>query len=76
MKRGLLVALAIMAGLAAFLLTWLWRVRAALPYNSEGRYFDPTEAVVLHEQSVAIYAGLALTLWAIAGFAIWGAFRH
>ena len=48
----------------------LWNGRRALSYNSEGRYFDPEQVMVLHEQAVAIYGAMALLL-GLAGMALW-----
>jgi hypothetical protein len=76
MKRALLALLALASSLAAVFLTLTWRMRAAMPYNSEGRHFDAAQAVVYHEQAVAIYAALALSGWALAALAAWGAFRR
>jgi hypothetical protein len=50
---------AVLAGLTAlFALTW--RNRAALPYNSEGRFFDASDSVVYHDSSVVSYAVMTL----------------
>ena len=62
----LLLALAVVAAAAGAWLTSLWRHRAGLPYNAEGRYFDAAEAVVYREQAVAIYGGFAALAWIIA----------
>ena len=45
---------------------WLWQTRRGLPYNEEGRYFDAEQAVILHQQSVPVYAALALVLLALS----------
>ncbi|WP_296722549.1 hypothetical protein [Erythrobacter sp.] len=59
-RRGLLI-LASLAGLGiAFGSALIWNARRTLPFNSEGRYFDPETAVVVHQQSVDAYAMLAV----------------
>ena len=71
----LLLSVAVVAGAAGALLTSIWRQRAALPYNSEGRYFDAAGAVVYQEQAVAIYGGSAALAWIIAVAAVVWALR-
>lgn len=58
---ALLIAGAFFAG--------LWWQRAGLPYNEQERYFDSDTAVVYQENSVVVYAGLAV-LVALIGAAL------
>jgi len=61
-RRGLL-ALAALAALGGALLCGLiWNARRSLPFNGEGRHFDPDTAIVVQQQSTAVYAILAVTL--------------
>lgn len=53
----------------------IWNARRGLPYNEEGRYLDLTTAVVVHEQSVMIYAGFALLFTVLAAMALYAASR-
>lgn len=46
---------------------WQYCASAGLSYNSEGRYFDPAEGVVYHEQTVEFWM---VVLVAAAGLAI------
>lgn len=39
---------------------WLWRMRRALPYNSEGRYFHAVSGVVYYQGAVTAYGGDAM----------------
>lgn len=48
----------------------LWLNRIALPYNSEGRYFDEVGAVVYEEQSVIVYGLLTLLLFGLLTLAV------
>ncbi|UAB78270.1 hypothetical protein INR77_00495 [Erythrobacter sp. SCSIO 43205] len=61
LKLALRVA-AILLFLGAGVLAWIWNARRALPYNDEGRYFDPLGGVVMHEQAVTPYGLSALAL--------------
>ena len=64
-RRGLLwLASAIALGSAAAS-ALIWNARRALPFNAEGRYFDPDSAVVIHQQSVTGYAMLGIVLMLI-----------
>lgn len=56
LRRLLGCALLLVGGL----LTALWWSRSNLPYNEQGRYFDSATATVYQEQSLLVYAGLAL----------------
>ena len=38
---------------------WLFVSRAILPYNEEGRYFDPDGVVVYHIQAAELFGVLA-----------------
>jgi hypothetical protein len=46
MKRAVSLTLALVLAASALLLAWMWRVRSALTYNDEGRYFDSADSVV------------------------------
>lgn len=61
-RRGLLWLAAIMALSLAAVCALIWNARRVLPFNAEGRYFDPRTAVVVHEQSVLVFAGLGIAL--------------
>ena len=61
-RRGLLWLAAAIALTLAALCALMWNARRSLPFNAEGRYFDPPTAIVVHEQSVAVYAMLAVAL--------------
>lgn len=73
MKRWLLriaCVLSLAAGVAA---AALWFARRSLPYNTEGRHFDPGTGLVIHEQSATgfgmtalICIALALSVWMIS----------
>lgn len=39
---------------------WLWQARRALPYNSEGRYFDAVSGVSYDQAAVTVYGGAAM----------------
>jgi hypothetical protein len=65
-RRGLtglaaLIALVIAAGSAL-----IWNARRALRFNPEGRYFDPDTATVVHQQTVEVYAILAVAFGLLA----------
>lgn len=69
MIRGLVAAL--FAGLA-ILFAVLTALRARLPYDEAGRYFDPVDAVTYDRQAVLVYGLLALLAAVAAVFAaIW-----
>lgn len=57
MIRGLVAA--VFAGLA-ILFAALTVLRARLPYDEAGRYFDPADAVTYDQQAVLVYGLLAL----------------
>lgn len=63
MIRGLVAA--VFAGLA-ILFTALTALRARLPYDETGRYFDPVDAVTYDQQAVLVYGGLALLAAVVA----------
>ncbi len=62
---AVLRALFWLATLTVALAVWEFATGAELPYNSEGRYFDPTEGVVYHQQTVEFWA-VVLVVAAIA----------
>lgn len=62
MRQWALLIAAIVTWAAAGVSACLWFERRGLPYNAEGRYFDESTATVLHEQSVAVFAVLAVSL--------------
>ena len=66
MKKALSLAIALVLVAAATLFVWLWRVRATLPYNEAGRYFDSTDSVVYDDGAVVVYGLLALLFTAAA----------
>jgi len=68
------VAVALLLAGAGFCAV-VWNNRRALPYNAQEHYFDSKDAVVLHEQSVGIYGGLALLLTLLA-VTLWIASRR
>lgn len=62
MRRALLWLTAAVALGSSAASALIWNARRALPFNAEGRYFDPDNAVVVHQQSVTAYAMLAVAL--------------
>ena len=68
-QRALLIA-AILTWAAAGTSACLWFERRGLPYNAQGRYFDENTATVLHEQSVAVFAVLAVLLLLLGVFVL------
>jgi hypothetical protein len=36
--------------------------RSTLPYNAEGRYFDPETNIVYHQQSIGVYGFVTVVL--------------
>lgn len=48
----------------------LWLNRIALPYNSEGRYFDEVSTVVYEEQSLIVYGLLTLMTFGLLAVAV------
>lgn len=70
MIRGLVTA--VFAGLA-ILFAVLTVLRARLPYDEAGRYFDPVDAVTYDQQAVLVYGLLALAAATVAVVAVvWG----
>ena len=63
MIRGLVAA--IFAGLAILFAT-LTVMRARLPYDETGRYFDPADAVTYDRQAIVVFGLLALAAAALA----------
>ncbi|MCF8879828.1 hypothetical protein L5876_08390 [Hyphobacterium sp. SN044] len=63
MIRGLVTA--IFAGLA-ILFAVLTALRARLPYDEAGRYFDPADAVTYDRQAVLVYGVLAFAAAVVA----------
>lgn len=63
MIRGLVTA--VFAGLA-ILFAALTAVRARLPYDEAGRYFDPADAVTYDRQAVLVYGVLAVAAVVVA----------
>lgn len=63
MIRGLVAAA--FAGLA-ILFAALTALRACLPYDEAGRYFDPVDAVTYDRQAVLVYGALALLAAVVA----------
>jgi hypothetical protein len=61
-----ILSLAITLVLLALASAWLWRARAALPYNEAGRFYDSAKAVVYKESAVFAYGLLALIFTATA----------
>lgn len=53
----------------------LWRSRARLPYNEEGRYFDATHTVVYDVDSLELLKASTLLLALLAAGAIVWAIR-
>lgn len=67
MIRGLVAA--VFAGLA-ILFAALTAVRAGLPYDEAGRYFDPVDAVTYDRQAVLVYGVLAFAAAVVAAVAV------
>jgi hypothetical protein len=68
-RRGLVAA--VFAGLA-ILFAALTVLRARLPYDEAGRYFDPADAVTYDRQAVLVYGLLALLAAVVAVVAWFG----
>ena len=62
MRRMLLPIAVVVILSAAGISAFIWAERRALSYNEEGRFFDESTATVLHEQSISVYAILAVAL--------------
>ena len=60
---------AVFAGLA-ILFAALTALRARLPYDEAGHYFDPVDAVTYDRQAVLVYGALALLAAVVAGVAV------
>ncbi|MEN0653215.1 MULTISPECIES: hypothetical protein [Hyphobacterium] len=67
MIRGLVTA--VFAGLA-ILFAALTALRARLPYDEAGRYFDPADAVTYDQQAVLVYGVLAFAAAVVAVVAV------
>ena len=67
MIRGLVAAVA--AGLA-ILFAALTALRARLPNDEAGRYFDPADAVTYDQQAVLVYGMLAFAAAVVAAVAV------
>lgn len=66
MKKAASLATALVAATLALSLAGLWRGRARLPYNEEGRYFDAAHSVVYTDGAVVTYGSLAVLFGAAA----------
>ncbi|HWT12762.1 MAG TPA: hypothetical protein VN231_08425 [Allosphingosinicella sp.] len=75
MKKGLVLALALLLAALALLSAVAWLRRADLPYNEEGRYFDPADSIVYSDSAVTLLALSTLALAAAALLALWWAVR-
>ena len=71
--RWLLRTISAFCLIGALICGGIWNARRGLPYNEEGRYLDLGTAVVIHEQSVMIYAGFALLFTVLAAMALYAA---
>lgn len=71
--RWLARMISALAGIGALIRAGFWNTRRNLPYNEEGRYFDPVTGVSLAEHGVTAYGALALALAAVAGLALYAA---
>lgn len=73
--RWLLRTISAFCLIGALICGGIWNARRGLHYNEEGRYLDLATAVVVHEQSVMIYAGFALLFAVLAAMALYTASR-
>jgi hypothetical protein len=59
----------------AILLTWSWNARRSLPFNEEGRFFDPVDAVVHHQDNVTVVGIAALAASILSASLLWFGIR-
>lgn len=65
--KSILVLITSATALATVGMGFIWLRLSALPYNSEGRYFDEVTGLVYHEQSVEVYALITVALLILTG---------
>jgi len=65
--------LALLFSLSSAALCYLFSLRINLPYNEQGRFFDPEEAVIYHEQAAWVYLmlGIGCLFLAAIFFVLW-----
>ena len=73
--RWLAASATLAVTLLALVLTRLWLVRAALPYNEEGRHFRVEDAVVVDEGAILVSRLLALLCWFVVALLAYGTYR-
>jgi len=61
LARWFAMLMAGIAGLVFVFATRAWMQTVWLPYNSEGRYFDDSWSVVVHDSEPQFWAMLAVT---------------
>lgn len=70
MLREVLQASSVLLLLAACANVHIFSNHRSLPFNSEGRYLDPAQGVVYHEQTVTV-AGAAAVSFALFAILCW-----
>lgn len=66
MKRRLIRMASVLFLVAGNAGAAVWNARRSLPYNGEGRYFDPATGMVIEEQLIAGIGTIALTCIALS----------
>lgn len=75
MKKAILLALSFIFAVLTALLGHEYWWRQNLPYNEEGRYFDPEIAVVYHEQSLSVVSLMGVVSGLVTAALAWGSWR-
>lgn len=60
MKKYIALSFTIILAITTILLFWAFFSRLAMPFNSEGNYFDSNECVVYHQYAVEVYGLLSI----------------
>jgi hypothetical protein len=75
MKRGVSLSVTLLLTALALPLAWMWRMRSALPYNDQGRYYDSADSVVYTDSALEVLGLLAIVFAAAAVAAMLWAVR-
>ncbi|MBN1252383.1 MAG: hypothetical protein JXR51_16275 [Bacteroidales bacterium] len=68
MKKTIWIIIALIFTFLTAIVGLEFKNRFALPYNSNGNYFDKTTTIVYHAQSVFVYGLITFILFLIALF--------
>lgn len=68
--RWLATFVVVMAGCVAILALFLWTQTAWLPYNTEGRYFDPEEEIAYTDAEPQFFALAGWAALVLGGAAV------